>query len=51
MKIGIPQEIKTKEYRVGIIPAGVEVLVERGHEVYIEKEAGVKSGFPDAEYI
>lgn len=51
MKIGIPQEIKTKEYRVGIIPAGVKILVESGHEVYIEKEAGVKSGFPDAEYI
>lgn len=38
MKIGVPKEIKTKEYRVGMIPSGVRVLVQSGHEVYIEKE-------------
>ncbi len=50
MKIGIPKEIKTKEYRVGIIPSGVKLLVESGHEVYIEKDAGEKSGFSDDDY-
>ncbi len=50
MKIGIPKEIKTKEYRVGIIPSGVRSLVESRHEVYIEKNAGEKSGFSDDDY-
>lgn len=45
MKIGIPKEIKTKEYRVGIIPSGVKMLVQSGHEVYIEKDAGEKADF------
>jgi len=51
MKIGIPKEIKSKEYRVGIIPSGVRLLVQNGHEVYIEKDAGEKSGFSDDDYI
>jgi alanine dehydrogenase len=51
MKIGIPKEIKVKEYRVGMIPSGVRVLVQSGHEVFIEKEAGVKSGFSDDDYV
>lgn len=50
MKIGIPKEIKTKEYRVGIVPSGVKLLVQSGHEVYIEKDAGVKSGFSNDDY-
>lgn len=50
MKIGIPKEIKTKEYRVGIIPSGVKILVQSGHEVYIEKDAGEKSGFSNDDY-
>ena len=50
MKVGIPKEIKIKEYRVAIIPAGVRVLVEAGHEVYIQKDAGVKSGFLNDDY-
>ena len=50
MKIGIPKEIKTKEYRVGIIPSGVNLLVQGGHEVYIEKDAGNKSGFFNDDY-
>ncbi len=50
MKIGIPKEIKTKEYRVGIIPSGVKLLVQSGHEVYIENDAGEKSGFSDDDY-
>ena len=51
MKIGVPKEIKTKEYRAGIIPSGVKLLVQSGHEVYIEKGAGEKSGFSDSAYI
>lgn len=50
MKIGIPKEIKIKEYRVGMIPSGVRLLVESGHHVYIQKDAGEKSGFPDNAY-
>lgn len=51
MKIGIPKEIKNKEYRVGMIPSGVRLLVESGHEVYIQKNAGEKSGFSDSDYL
>lgn len=50
MKIGIPKEVKTKEYRVGMIPSGIEQLIESGHEVYIQKGAGERSGFDDADY-
>jgi len=50
MKIGIPKEIKTKEYRVGMIPSGVRSLIENGHHVYIQKNAGEKSGFSDSAY-
>jgi alanine dehydrogenase len=50
MIIGIPREIKNHEYRVGMTPAGVELLVRAGHEVLIEKGAGVGSGFEDAQY-
>lgn len=50
MKIGIPKEIKIKEYRVGMIPSGVRFLVESGHHVYIQKDAGEKSGFSNNEY-
>lgn len=50
MKIGIPKEIKTKEYRVAIIPSGVRSLVQSGHKVYIEKDAGEKSGFSNDDY-
>lgn len=50
MKIGVPKEIKTDEYRVGMRPAGVEVLVARGHEVFIERGAGVGSALTDDAY-
>jgi alanine dehydrogenase len=51
MIIGIPSEIKNNENRVGMTPAGVSELVKRGHTVYLQKGAGVNSGFPDEEYI
>lgn len=50
MRIGCPKEIKPQEGRVGLTPAGVDALVRAGHEVYIEQNAGVESGFTDAEY-
>lgn len=50
MIIGCPKEIKTREYRVGLVPGGVAALVARGHEVYLERGAGLGSGIPDAAY-
>jgi alanine dehydrogenase len=49
--IGVPKEIKTREYRVGITPAGVRSLVSRGHRVLIERGAGEGSGIADADYV
>ena len=51
MLIGIPKEIKNNEYRVGMTPAGVELLVRAGHTVLVQKEAGLGSGLADAEYV
>ncbi|WP_374724549.1 alanine dehydrogenase [Calidifontibacillus erzurumensis] len=51
MIIGIPKEIKDNENRVSLTPAGVYDLVQRGHEVLVEKGAGVGSGFSDEAYI
>ena len=50
MRIGIPRETKTLEGRVALVPAAAGHLVSRGHEVWIEKDAGVKSGFKDEQY-
>lgn len=50
MIIGVPKEIKTREYRVGLTPAGAHILINRGHRVLIEKSAGDGSRIPDAEY-
>jgi len=50
MRIGIPRETKTLEGRVALVPAAAGHLVKRGHEVWIEKDAGVKSGFKDEQY-
>ena len=51
MRIGVPTEIKTDEYRVALTPAGVRELVDRGHEVLIQAGAGEGSAIPDAEYV
>jgi len=51
MKVGVPTEIKTDEYRVAITPAGVRELVDRGHEVLIQHGAGTGSAIPDEEYV
>ena len=50
MKIGVPREIKTLEFRVGMPPAGVRELVHDGHEVLVETQAGVGIGMSDADY-
>ncbi|SER92496.1 alanine dehydrogenase [Streptomyces qinglanensis] len=50
VKVGIPREVKNNEFRVAITPAGVNELVRNGHDVYVEKDAGVGSSIPDAEY-
>src|ERR1700759_4138723 len=51
MKVGIPREVKNHEYRVAITPSGVNELVSTGHEVYIEKDAGIGSSIPDADFV
>jgi alanine dehydrogenase len=50
MKVGVPTEIKTDEYRVAITPSGVRELVDHGHEVVIQRGAGVGSAITDADY-
>src|ERR687890_739751 len=50
MKVGVPTEIKTDEYRVSLTPAGARELVEHGHEVIVQAGAGDGSTIPDAEY-
>jgi len=51
VKIGVPKEIKDLEFRVGLTPAGVMALTARSHQVFIETNAGLGSGFSDEEYI
>lgn len=51
MRIGVPKEIKNHEYRIGLIPATVRELVARGHEVFIENDAGLSIGLDNAIYI
>jgi alanine dehydrogenase len=50
VKVGVPTEIKTDEYRVALTPSGVRELVEHGHEVVIESGAGEGSAIADADY-
>jgi alanine dehydrogenase len=50
MKVGVPTEIKTDEYRVALTPVGVRELVDRGHEVVIQDGAGNGSSLPNAAY-
>ena len=50
MKIGTVKEIKNQEYRVGLTPDNVKAYISHGHEVYVEKGAGLGSGFSDAQY-
>ena len=51
MKIGLPKEIKSDEYRVAMLPVGVDLLTRAGHKVLVESDAGVGSGFSDDDYV
>ncbi len=51
MIIGLPTEIKNKEFRVGLTPDAVAAFVKAGHPVLVQKGAGVDAGYPDEEYI
>jgi len=50
MRVGVPKEIKTHEYRVGLTPASVREVRAHGHEVIVERGAGLGAGVTDAEY-
>src|SRR5688500_12462938 len=50
MRIGVPKEIKTKEFRVGMTPAGVAALVQSGHTAAVERGAGLGSAITDEAY-
>ena len=50
MLIGVPKEIKNHEYRIGLTPAGVRELVERGHSVLVEHNGGAAIGLNDDQY-
>jgi len=51
MLIGVPKEIKNHEYRVGMVPASVRELIQHGHSVVVEANAGAGIGFTDQDYI
>src|SRR5215470_9751325 len=50
MIIGVPKEVKDHESRVGIVPAGVKALVDAGHKVMVESDAGGLSSMLDSDY-
>lgn len=51
MIVGVPKEIKNHEYRVGMVPASVSELIQNGHEVVVETNAGSGIGFSDEDYV
>ena len=51
MIIGVPKEIKNNEERIALTPGGALELINRGHEVYVQKNGGFGSGFTDTMYI
>ncbi len=51
MRIGVPKEIKTREYRVGLVPANVREIVNCGHEVLVETGAGAGIGVADEQFV
>jgi alanine dehydrogenase len=50
MRVGVPKEIKSDEYRVGLTPAAVREYVEHGHQVLVETRAGEGAGYSDQAY-
>jgi alanine dehydrogenase len=51
MIVGVPKEIKNNEFRVGLTPASVRELTSRGHQVLVQKSAGLEIGLPDEQYV
>ncbi len=51
MEIGVPKEIKDREFRVGLSPTSVRACRDNGHSVFVEAGAGVGAGFTDGDYI
>jgi len=51
VKVGVPTEVKSDEYRVALTPAGVRELVDAGHEVFVQSGAGLGSALPDEGYV
>jgi alanine dehydrogenase len=51
MRVGVPKEVKSDEYRVALMPVGAETLTKAGHEVLVQENAGIASGFPDDDYV
>jgi alanine dehydrogenase len=51
MIVGVPKEVKDNEYRVAMTPAGVQQLVQNGHQLLVEQNAGVGSRFSDEQYL
>ena len=51
MLVGVPKEIKPQEFRVGLVPSSVKELKLEGHEIYLQKDAGLGSGFSNQDYI
>src|SRR5438067_1645983 len=50
MIIGVPKEIKHQEHRVALLPSAAYQLIKRGHQVVVERGAGVGTGYPDNDY-
>src|SRR6266700_92546 len=50
MTVGVPKEIKGQEYRVALLPSAAYQLIQRGHQVIVERNAGAGAGYPDADY-
>src|SRR5881396_399355 len=50
MIIGVPREIKDQEYRVALLPSAAYQLIQRGHQVVVERGAGTGAGYPDGDY-
>jgi alanine dehydrogenase len=51
MIVGVPKEVKNSEFRVSMVPAGVDAMVKAGHTVLVERSAGVGSGIEDEHYL
>ena len=50
MIVGVPKEIKLQEHRIGLTPESVKVLTKKGHEVLVQNNGGLESGFTNTEY-